>query len=183
MLDALHDVAVVMADDDRPAAFGRDLGTDPLAFDPLVPQVVRLAIRSDTVGDHVGVEVVGVLMRGQHVLALLHADRLEQPFRVADYLLARRPFVLGIGDDQVIDGIVAAPGQRRDRLHLDRSRLHRRDAAQMHPLGFLRCARIANATFEGVTGLRDGALVGVLGDVVDADREACGYGRAPAPPS
>ena len=108
MLDALHDVAVVMPDHDHPAAFGRDLGTDALAFDPLVPEVVRLAIRADAVGDHVGVEVVGVLMRRQNVLALLHADRLQQPFGIADDLLARRAFVLGIGDDQVIDGIAAA---------------------------------------------------------------------------
>jgi hypothetical protein len=41
----------------------------------------------------------------------------------------------------------------------------------MHPLGFLRCARVANATLERVTGARDGALMGVFGDVVDADRE------------
>jgi hypothetical protein len=77
MFDALHDVAVVTSDHDRPATFGRDLRTDPLAFDPLVPQVIGLAIRPDAIGDHVGMEVVGVLMRGQNVLALLHTDCLE----------------------------------------------------------------------------------------------------------
>ena len=90
MLDALHDVAVVMPDHDRPAAVGRDLGTDTLAFDLLVPEVIRLTIRSDTVGNHVGVKVVGVLMRCQNVLALLHTDCLEQPFGIAHHLLAAR---------------------------------------------------------------------------------------------
>src|SRR5580704_3556864 len=44
----------------------------------------------------------------------------------------------------------------------------------MHPLGFLRRARIANATLERVTSSRDGALVRMLGDVVDPDRERPG---------
>ena len=46
----------------------------------------------------------------------------------------------------------------------------------MHPFGFLRCARIRDATLEGAPGARNGALMGVLGDVVDADRERAGTG-------
>ena len=70
MPHALHNVAVVMPDDDLPAALRRNLGADPLAFNPLLPQVVRLPIGPNAVGDHVGVVIVGILVHGQHVLAL-----------------------------------------------------------------------------------------------------------------
>ena len=109
MFDALNDVAVVMANDDAPTAFGRDLGADALAYDALVPQIVRLTVGPDAVGDHVSVEVVGIFVRREYVLAFLHADGLEQALRVVNDLIARRPFVFGIGNDQVIDGIAAAP--------------------------------------------------------------------------
>src|ERR1700693_1564584 len=109
MLDALNDIAVVVANDDLPAAFGRDLGTDTLADDPLVPEVIGLTVGPDAVGDHVSVEVVGIFVRREYVLAFLHADGLEQALRVVNDLIARRPFVFGIGNDQVIDGIAAAP--------------------------------------------------------------------------
>ncbi len=59
---ALDDVTVMPADDDLPPTLGRDLRADAFAFDPLLPQVVRLAVRADAVGDHMGVVVVRILM-------------------------------------------------------------------------------------------------------------------------
>src|ERR1700693_4606706 len=75
MLDALHDVAIVMTDDDVPAAFRCDLGADALADDALVPEVVGAAVCTDPIGDHVRVEVIGISMRGEDVLMIVHSDR------------------------------------------------------------------------------------------------------------
>src|ERR1700730_13170441 len=90
-LDALHDVAVVMTHDDVPAAFRRDLRADALADDPLMPEGVGAAVGTDSVGDHVGVEVIGVSMRSEDVLVIFHPDSGKEPFRIADDLSASRP--------------------------------------------------------------------------------------------
>ena len=132
-LDPLHDVAVVTSHDDVPAALGRDLGAHPLADDPLVPQVVGATVRPHAVGNHVGMEVVSILMGGQDVLVIFHPDRFQQPLRIADDLLASRPFVFGVRDDQVVDRVVAARRKGGDRFHLDRRRFDRRDPAQYAP--------------------------------------------------
>jgi len=106
-LDALHDVAVVVPHDDLPAPLGRDLGAHSLADDPFVPEVIGAAVAAYAVGNHVGVEVVGVLMDGQDVLAVIHAEVLQQSLRIAHDLFSGRAFVFGVGDNQVIDRVTA----------------------------------------------------------------------------
>src|ERR1700693_1720482 len=91
-------IPVMPADNDLPATFGRDLGTDPLADDPLVPQVVHAAVGTDAVGDDVCMEVVGIHVGSEHVQILAHTERPEEPLRIGDHLGARRVLVLGIGD-------------------------------------------------------------------------------------
>ena len=179
VLDPLHDVAVVAPYHDIPPALGRDLRADALTDDPLVPEIVGAAIRPDAVRDYVRVEVIGVLMRGKDVLVVVHSDRFQQALRVADDLLARWAFVFRVGDDQVVDRIAAARRERGDRFHLDRRRFHRRHAAQVNPCGLLRRAGVRDAALEGDAGGRDGALVRVLGDVVDRRRRRSACGRAP----
>src|ERR1700693_2102306 len=114
-----------MPDDNVPTALRRDLRADTLTDDPLMPEVIRAAIGPDAVRDDVRVEIVGVLVRGQYVLVVLHPDCLEQAFCVAHDLFARWVLVLRIGDDEVINGITTTRRKCSDGFHLERGRFHR----------------------------------------------------------
>ncbi len=175
-LDPLHDVAVVAPCNDIPPALRCDLRADALTDDALAPEVIGTAIRSDAVRDHVRVEVIGVFMRGKDVLVIVHSDRFQETLHVADDLLARWVFVFRVGNDEMIDWIAAARREYRHRFHLDRRRFNRRHAAQVNPCRFLRRACVRDATLEGGACGRDGALVRVLGNVVDADGEGPSVG-------
>lgn len=170
-LGTLHDVAVVPARDDRPAALGRDLGTDPLADHPLAPQIVRPAIGTDAVRDDVRVKVVGIHVRRKDVLVLAHAERSEEPLRIRDHLRARRMLVLCIGDDHVVDRVFAARRQRGDGLHLDRCCFDRQKVTQMDPRRFLRCRRVLDAALERAPDVFALPSVMLACDIGDAGAE------------